>query len=880
MVYGATIRVEVYCTMKNVIVILLGLCAVCSIFSSSGVLSGHSLSISQMNKELSPGNDLQDGRLMKKLEWTSPNGELPGTYLEYAQSHPIVPARFIPVVDNAGLSYDENHTLSILVDADLYPSITNSVDQYLDDLLIEGYCVSLDTLSGGFPEEIKTWVLQQYDAGSRGVVFVGDITAAWAEIGDEVFPCDLFYMDLDGSWVDTNDDGVYDEHTAGDGDMDPEIYVGRIDAYTLDYDTEATMVNEYLEKVHAYRVGALVQPWRGLEYVEEDWYDMDVFLRDVYGAAVARFDSGFDTTAMDYLTQLSLGQHFVQVCAHSYSGGHHFGTRPTESAAYAHVYVYSPTTRLAQLKVGSNDGNKIWVNNVVVLENDRYGSWQKDRYNANISLIAGWNTLLCKISQKDSDYLFSVQLTDMDNQVFDDLIYQVNNPAYYPRESDYIRSWLLNGFHQDISDNFWEYLTTNYLGTDEATVNPSEGEEMGGHLWTEYDSGNPYINMGTYCNNADYGACYAFTRIYAEDVQPCQLWLGYDDGARIWLNGEEILYDNRYGGFEADMQKINITLQAGENRLLIKISEWMGDHGFSTRLSMPDGSPVDGLIYDPQPTPISYIGTWLINGPYYNQDRLTRLSTDYLGDEATITPSIGDSAPVGTWERGIGEGCPFNLGSFFDHGDWVFSSTIQEHDPPVLFYNLFSCGPGRFTDTDYLAGSYIFNTTYGLITVASAKSGSMLNFDDFYLPLSENNSIGQAFQHWFTAQAPYVAWEQEWYYGMVICGDPTLVVNPITHVKILQPENGIYLRNNKIIPFFASVVIGPCDITVGAFDNNGIDHVEFYIDGSLKATSSTPPYSWRWDEKTPFHWRYSVEVKAYDSLGNSNSDQRTIWKFR
>ena len=42
-----------------------------------------------------------------------------------------------------------------------------------------------------------------------------------------------------------------------------------------------------------------------------------------------------------------------------------------------------------------------------------------------------------------------------------------------------------------------------------------------------------------------------------------------------------------------------------------------------------------------------------------------------------------------------------------------------------LFYNLFCCGPGLFTDSDYLAGWYIFDqqpdaTNFGLTAVASA----------------------------------------------------------------------------------------------------------------------------------------------------------------
>jgi hypothetical protein len=638
------------------------------------------------------------------------------------------------------------------------------------------------------------------------------------------------------------------------------------------------MVNDYFAKAHAYRMGQLNQPWRGLEYVEEDWYDMDVNLNEIYNTNISRFDYGYYTTADDYLHQMSLGQHFVQVCVHSYSGGHFFSTRPTESASYAHIYVFSPTSRPATLLLGSDDGIKVWLNSVNVLTRDRYGGWIEDQFSVNVSLQAGWNQLLCKVSQGGGDYQFSARFTDPNGTTFPDLLYQVTNPALHGGEAPYIRSFLLNGFHQDTSDNFWLYLTTNYLGVDEGTLNPHEGDVTNGTTWTTYDSGCPYINLAEYCANPNYGACYAFTRVYAPTETSCQLWMGYDDGARVWLNGNDVLYDNRYGGFQYDMTKINVTLHAGENQLMMKISQWMGDYGLSARFCTEDGGPIDGLTYDPTPTPITHIGTWLINGPYVNPDQQTRLSMDYLNGESTVIPDENMSAPLGTWQRGIGNGCPFNLGGFFDHGAWVFSQDIQTADPPVMFYNLFACGPGRFTDENYLAGSYIFHTTYGLITIASSKSGSMLNFVDFTTPLGQGKTIGEAFYDWFVAQAPYAQWEKEWYYGLVTLGDPTLrVVTPI-QMRITRPENAIYVADRMIRSFWVPLCVGK--ITVNASVSNinyGITKVEFYVDDILQTTVDTAPYQWTWEH--PAFFRHVLKIVAYDTGGHTATRQVALWKF-
>jgi hypothetical protein len=824
------------------------------------------------------GAETQDGQRIEKLQWYSPDGELPGTYQDYLQCHPLVPARFSTPITSPITLFSGNASLAVLVNQSIYPSIAQSLSLYRSDLELEGYRVYIQQVAGGTPEEIKSWVYDRYLDGASGILFIGDITAAWAEVSGDQFPSDLFYMDLDGSWWDNNTDGVYEVHIAGSGDMGPEVYVGRIYASTLVYDSEVNMINQYFEKTHAYRIGELTEPWRGLEYVEEDWFDMDVNLDSIYGSNVTRHDYGFFTTAADYLNQMDLGQHFVQVCVHSYSGGHYFSTRPTESAVYAHVYVHSPTERPAKLLLGSDDGIKAWVNGVNVLTKDRYGGWVPDQFIVNITLESGWNQLLCKISQDGGDYRFSAQIRDMNDESFPDLSYQISDPATHNVEAGYIRSFLLNGFHQDNSENFWNYLTTNYLGVDEDAINPVEGELMGGKTWTYYTSGNPYIDMAEYCGDADYGVCYAFARVYSAEEASCQLWMGHDDGARVWLNGDEVAFVNRYGGFEPDMTKVNVTLHAGENRLLVKISEWMGDHGFSARFCTPDGGAIANLSYDPVAEPPTYLGLWLMNGVYVNPDKQTRLSTDYLGDEGNVTPSQNDSAAYGVWERGITNGYPFNLGGFFDHGDWVFSDDIQERDPPVLFYNLFACGPGRFTDQQYLAGSYIFHTTNGLITIASSKSGSMLNFRDFTEPLGQGKSIGESFRLWFDAQAPYVQWEKEWYYGMVLCGDPTLSIPTAMQMTVTKPENAVYLFDKKIVPFLVPLSFGRMTIEATVMCHDcGIEKVEFLVDGALCCTDVAEPYSWTWD--TFAFLRHTVEVVAYDTMGRSTSQSFVVWKF-
>jgi peptidase C25-like protein len=830
--------------------------------------------------EIKPNIFLPD---IKELEIHYPPGYSLGSFDTYIQSKPYSPTYFTSI-SNQYESTVNSQSISILIDSAIYKDqIITDIDQYIQDLDDEGFTISsMSKISGGNPDEIKQWIKNQYNLGSTGFVFIGDVPVAWAEVSESQFPCDLFYMDLDGSWIDTNQDGIYDTHSSGIGDMGPEVYVGRLYASTLHWADEKEMLSDYFDKIHRYRTGELTQPWKGLEYIEEDWYNMDVYLNMVYNGNISHHDYGYRTTAEDYLEKLEEGQHFVQVCAHSFPGGHHFGRRPTEAVTYLHTYVYSPIDRSAKILVGSDDGIIVWLNGENILQKDIYMGWFPDRYKVDITLKQGWNSLLCKVSQENGDYQVSVRFTDSDLHSLTDLRFQTNNPEEERNEAPFIRSWLINGFHQDTSERFWEYLTTNYLRVDEASIIPSEGEIMGGKTWTTYHVGYPYIDLDAIEANGDYGADYAFVTINSQENTNCELWVGYDDGMRIWLNGEEIFFDNRYGEFIADMSKIPINLKVGQNHLLLKISDWMDNHGFSSRICTSDGEQVEGLSYNPTSEPLTYIGEWLIAGTFENPNTDTRLNIPYIPNEHLLRPTAGDTYSNGAWEKGIGNGRPFDINSHFDHGGWVFSETIQDVDPPCLFYNLFACGPGRFTDDNYLAGSYIFDTSYGLISVASSKSGSMLSFEDFYEPLGKGKNIGDSFKEWFEAQAPYAQWEKEWFYGMVICGDPTLTVfssdPPKISIEISNPTNGIYLADSLILPFFNPVIFGNITIKANVMNPGyGIESLTFQLNDDIIFIDTDYPYEYCID--SVLFGKQKISIIAQDSRGQIDEKELFIWKF-
>jgi hypothetical protein len=62
---------------------------------------------------------------------------------------------------------------------------------------------------------------------------------------------------------------------------------------------------------------------------------------------------------------------------------------------------------------------------------------------------------------------------------------------------------------------------------------------------------------------------------------------------------------------------------------------------------------------------------------------------------------------------------------------------------------------------------------------------------------------------------------------------------------------------------------GTVTFSANASDNVGVSKVEFYVDGALKGTDTTSPYSMTYDSKLLTNATHALTAKAYDAAGNS-----------
>ena len=208
--------------------------------------------------------------------------------------------------------------LLVLIDSDVYNDIKDSIDQYVLDVGRDGYWATIHVVYGGTPGDIRNFITRR---SCVGVLLVGAIPAPWFELADDFhnvhseFPCDLYYMDTNGTWNDPDNDGKFDGHG---GNLDPEIWVGRLWTPTAN-GNDATLLNDYFNRNHRYRLGLLGHARSALAYPDDDWQHFnDCALDEQFPSAVIdTYSDPIVTDADLYKSEVNSLRSWVQLCAHS-----------------------------------------------------------------------------------------------------------------------------------------------------------------------------------------------------------------------------------------------------------------------------------------------------------------------------------------------------------------------------------------------------------------------------------------------------------------------------------------------------------------------------------------------------------------------------------
>ena len=229
----------------------------------------------------------------------------------------------------------------VLANKTLYSDATakGKIDRYISDIAAAQGCkVELEVLEGGKPDSIKKVINQFYaNGGLDGVIQIGSLPVPWYESDNDPtthayddYTCDLYYMDLNGSWGDKDGNGKFDGHTKGSGDLGIEVFYARIDLTTMgQYGKEVDLLSAYLDKDHDYYTGKTTIIDSGVSILTAPWHGSENYTYCVCGNAhTLKFDYSSSTPSAtvrsNYLNAIAFQYSILQLWCHADYNVHAF----------------------------------------------------------------------------------------------------------------------------------------------------------------------------------------------------------------------------------------------------------------------------------------------------------------------------------------------------------------------------------------------------------------------------------------------------------------------------------------------------------------------------------------------------------------------------
>lgn len=251
--------------------------------------------------------------------------------------------------DNSSSTYIKK--ILVIVKNNIFSSMPMYIIRYAHDINNAYGCeVYIYSVSGETEDDIKSLLIEN-SINLSGAVFIGDIIPAYyhneemtvngTDWAAETWPCDLFYMDLDGLWEMAQDGtGCYITHIEN---VKPEIFVGRINTAGMGRNEIAEM-KYYFDRNHNYWTGKKpLNKRKALTFTEFDWNNSTFWncVSPLYGSNNYDVVKANQFISEDYLNYLQNDDYeFIQIACHSSYNSHKF-IRPNVDSSYiysANIY--------------------------------------------------------------------------------------------------------------------------------------------------------------------------------------------------------------------------------------------------------------------------------------------------------------------------------------------------------------------------------------------------------------------------------------------------------------------------------------------------------------------------------------------------------------
>jgi hypothetical protein len=158
--------------------------------------------------------------------------------------------------------------------------------------------------------------------------------------------------------------------------------------------------------------------------------------------------------------------------------------------------------------------------------------------------------------------------------------------------TDYILKWEVSGPYSRLGKDYSDLFSIAF---------PPEKGKGNGAKWKPLGPGadpkSPWIIDLLGPLGGEQRVAYARAWIYSEHATPARLEIGSDDGLKVWLNQKVVHANNTYRGLSPGSDRIDVTLNAGWNYLLLKVTQLNGGWAYCARVVTKEGKHLDGLKF-------------------------------------------------------------------------------------------------------------------------------------------------------------------------------------------------------------------------------------------------------------------------------------------
>lgn len=296
---------------------------------------------------------------------------------------------------------------------------------------------------------------------------------------------------------------------------------------------------------------------------------------------------------------------------------------------YAACYVESDQDQSATLTIGSDDGYKIWLNHQLVAAKRVYRGCTLDNEKYPVALKKGWNLLLLKIEQDVGGYEFALRFLDGNGKPLRPALRTAPPTEQVPAlaVNQWLKNWLVCGpFPNGGGRPRCAGFTTDFLAArgGETGVTPTVGDTFQAVFpeddqaywekgtitvaWKALSSPTDTVDLGTAlllpgvpgldAAPVQYVAGYVWTEFTVDQARTLDVQAFTYNGIQIWLNGKRLVGDHQHTynrdpasqvlapTHERDI-RAKASLNAGVNRLLVKVETDYGPLGFRLRFLTP-----------------------------------------------------------------------------------------------------------------------------------------------------------------------------------------------------------------------------------------------------------------------------------------------------